>query len=433
MRLDDLKGRRVAVLGLGVDVRAALPALAASDPTDIVAVDEGFGATAAGTSAGVSALRDPARLMDLGEAAGWAEIFVRSPGFPRYRPELQAALARGARMTTPLDLWMGTFGRDRTVIGVTGTKGKSTVTELTGVLASGAGLRVGRAGNVGVPVFDDGWDHEAPVIVLEVSSYQAADLHHVPDVAVISYLSEDHLSWHGGVEAYVADKLRMVRTDGQVARRVLVPPEAGRALEALAALGVEPEIVPVPEADPSLPRHRVANAALAAAALEAAGGVALSADAVLRAAGSSLPGRLDVCAGPDGLLCVDDALASNPSATAAGLAWLRAMGRPAIVLLGGAGRGVDPAPLVEEVDRWTPGMLHCVTLPENGPSLAERCSLPVLAAATDISEATLLALAASMHDGVVLFSPAAPTLPRDGNWRTRSDAFRAVLAGARAT
>lgn len=381
-------------------------------------VDEG--ASAAGPG-------DPVRVMDLAEAAGWAEVFVRSPGFPRYRPELLGALDRGARMTTPLDLWMGTFGPDRVVVGVTGTKGKSTVTELTGVLAAEAGLRVGRAGNVGVPVFDDGWDHEAPVIVLEVSSYQAADLHHVPDVAVVSYLSEDHLSWHGGVETYVSDKLRVVRNGGQVAGRVLVPPDAGRAIEAITALGVAPEIVVVPDSDPSLPRHRVANAALAAAVVEAVGGPVLGSEAILRAAGSSLPGRLDVCPGPSGLLCVDDALASNPSATAAGLAWLRTMDRPTIVLLGGAQRGVDPGPLVDEVAQWAPGLLRCITLPENGELLADRCGIPIAGAATGIDDATALALAASLGSGVVLFSPAAPTLVADGTWRTRSDAFRRGL------
>lgn len=419
MRLPDLRGRRVALLGLGADVVAAVPAILAAGPAEVVAVDD----------AGAEALPPGvARAVALADAAAWAEVFVRSPGFPRYRPELVAARRSGAAMTTPLDLWLGTHGGGRTVVGITGTKGKSTVTSLFGTLAHGHGLEVGVAGNLGVPVFAPGWGSEAPIIVLEVSSYQAADLHHVPDVAVVTFLSEDHLSWHGGVERYVADKLRLVRNDGGVAGRVLVPVDGGRAFEALTALGVDPEVVAAPSGAPaSVPVHRLANAALAAAALAAAGGPALGAAEVIEAAQGSLPGRLDTCPGPVGVLCVDDALASNPSATAAGLAWLRSLERPTVVILGGADRGVDPTPLVDEVRRWRPGALRAVTVPENGGALAAVCSLPVLAEAVDVADAVRRA---TMHVGAgdaLLFSPAAPTLPGQGNWETRSADFRRAL------
>lgn len=421
MRLADLQGRRVALLGLGADVIAAVPAIVAAGPCEVVAVDDAAGAGAA-LPVGV------ARSMTLAGAASWAEVFVRSPGFPRYRPELVAALQAGAAMTTPLDLWVGTHGGDRTVVGITGTKGKSTVTSLLGAMADGRGLRVGVAGNLGVPVFAPGWDAEAPIIVLEVSSYQAADLHHVPDVAVVTFLSEDHLSWHGGVERYVADKLRLVRNDGGVAGRVLVAADGGRAAAAVAALGLDPEVVAAPGGAPaSVPVHRLANAALAAAALAAIGGPDLDGGAVIEAAQGSLPGRLDVCPGPADVLCVDDALASNPSATAAGLAWLRSSGRTTVVILGGADRGVDPSPLVDEVARWEPGALRAVTVPENGGALAAACSLSVLAEADDVVDAVRRARAHLGAGDALLFSPAAPTLSGQGNWETRSTAFRAAL------
>ncbi len=420
MRLPELRGRRVALLGLGADVAAAVPAIVAAGPAEVVAVDDA--STGAGPPAGVT------RLVPLAEAAGWAEVFVRSPGFPRYRPELVAACEAGAEMTTPLDLWLGTHGGDRMVVGITGTKGKSTVTSVLGALASAQGLRVGVAGNLGVPVFGPGWDGEAPLVVLEVSSYQAADLHHVPDVAVVTFLSEDHLSWHGGVERYVADKLRLVRNEGGVAGRVLVAADGGGAADALAGLGIEAEVVPAPaDAPRSVPVHRLANAALAAAALAAAGGPVLSGAAVVEAASTSLPGRLDACPGPADLLCVDDALASNPSATAAGLAWLRSLGRSTVVILGGVDRGVDPSPLVDEVKRWEPGSLRVVTVPENGDALAEACSIAVAAQAVDVTDAVRQARALVGPGEALLFSPAAPTPPGQGSWVSRSTAFRAAV------
>jgi len=415
VHLEELAGRRIALLGLGIDVRAALGAILGAGPSAVWAVEDG-------------AVADGLARRSLAAAAAEAEVFVRSPGFPRYQEPLLAALARGAVMTTPLDLWLGTHGADRTVVGITGTKGKSTVTDLLGRLSVAAGRPVGVAGNLGVPVFAEGWAHDAPTIVLEVSSYQAADLHHVPDVAVLSSLAEDHLSWHGGVERYVADKLRVLRNDGGTAGRILLPASGGgRAAEVVAAAGLEAEVVDLPAGGPDVPVHRLQNAALAAAALAAVGGPVLGDAAVVAAAQSSMPGRLDPCPGPDGLLCLDDALASNPSATAAGLAYLRGLGRPTIVVLGGADRGVDPAPLVEEAARWAPGRLRAVTVPTNGRGLADRAALPVVAEADGVAGAVAQALAVLPTDGVLLFSPGAPTVPGTGNWETRSAEFRAAL------
>lgn len=419
MRLDELGGRRVVLLGLGTDVAAAVPAVRGAGVADLVVVDDG--------PVGVGAID----AMDLGEAAAWGEVFVRSPGFPRNQPILLDALQRGASMTTPLDLWMGTYGSDRTVVGITGTKGKSTVTDLVGVLARRAGVRVGVAGNLGVPVFESGWDHEAPVAVLEVSSYQAADVHHVPDIAVITFLSEDHVSWHGSRERYVADKLRLVRNEGGTARRVLVPVGGGQAIAALAALGVEAEVIAERTGAVgacSVPRHRLQNAALAAEVLHHVGGPHLSDDDVVDAARTSLPGRLDQCSGPDGMLCVDDALASNPSATAAGLAWVRSMDRPTVVLLGGADRGVDPSPLAQEAARWPDAMLRAIALPDSGQELARRCAITLMGFCAEMDDAVRTAVAALPVDGVVIFSPGAPTPQRSGTWATRSKEFRAALS-----
>lgn len=416
MRLEDLRGRRVVLLGLGADVLAAVSAIREVEPAELSVVEDGPAAETTNLP-----------VVDLDEAARRAEVFVRSPGFPRYDPRLVEARARGVLMTTPVDLWLGTFGADRTVVAITGTKGKSTVTTLFGTLAERARVNVGIAGNVGTPVFSSDWNHDADVVVLEISSYQAADLHHVPDLAVLTFLSEDHLSWHRGIERYTADKLRVIRNDGGTAPTVLIPADGGRALDALHDIGVEPVIVDAPPADAQVPAHRLQNAALAAAALAELGGHRLIDLEITALARGAMPGRLDPCPGPDGLLCLDDALASNPSATAAALRWLREQDRHTVVLLGGADREVGVEPLCEEFDRWAPGRLEAVVVPENGPALAERCGIAVIAEAADVEDATALAVAAARPDGVVLFSPAAPTPEGAGNWETRSAAFRETL------
>jgi UDP-N-acetylmuramoyl-L-alanine---L-glutamate ligase len=417
MRLDDLRGRRVALLGMGIDVRAALPAIAASDPRDLVVVDDD---AAAGDHAGLV-------VVPLATATQDAEVFVRSPGFPRYSDAIRDAIGRGARMTTPVDLWVGSrrTGAQRIVM-VTGTKGKSTTTDLIGHLARGAGVEVGVAGNLGIPVFSDDWSHGAPVVVIEVSSYQASDLHHVPEIAVLTSLAEDHLDWHGSYDRYRRDKLRVIANDGQAAARVFVPRAESAAVDAVRA--VDPELVDVPEHDTCLPHHRVQNAALAAAVIGTLTGAPVGDDQLLAAADRNLPGRLAPCAGPGDTMWVDDALATNPWAAAAGLAWARSLDRPTIVLLGGADRGVDPAPLKNEIARWPVGRIRAVTLPENGAALASASGVEVIAVAATVPEAVARAAAARTRGGIVLFSPSAPTPSDAGTWKLRSEAFRSAVA-----
>ncbi len=418
MRLDDLHRRRVALLGMGIDVVAALPAIVGAGPDELVVVDDGL---TVDTFEGLP-------VVPLASAARDAEVFVRSPGFPRYVGPLPDAIARGAMMTTPVDLWVGSRGENRRIVMITGTKGKSTTTDLVGQLAEGAGVSVGIAGNLGIPVFSDAWAHDAPVIVIEVSSYQASDLHHVPEIAVVTSLAEDHLDWHGNYERYRADKLRVVANDGHVAGRVLVPRAEATAIAAIRELAVEPDLVDVPDHEPRLPHHRVQNAALAAAVVQALGASGIGDPDILAAAERNLPGRLAPCPGPGTGLWIDDALATNPRAAAAGLSWARSLDRPTIVLLGGADRGVNPTPLKDEIARWPVGRIRAITLPDNGRELAAACGVEVIAALDSVAAAVQHAALILPPDGMVMFSPAAPTPPAAGNWKLRSEAFRTAVA-----
>ncbi|MEX0767006.1 MAG: Mur ligase family protein, partial [Microthrixaceae bacterium] len=376
------------------------------------------------------------QMISVDQAAQTAQIFVRSPGFPKYLPQLVDAIQQGAKMTTPLDLWMGSLDSSQRVVAVTGTKGKSTTTDLIGHFAAQAGLRVGLAGNLGIPVFGLGWDSTSPIVVLEVSSYQAADLQHLPAIAVLTSLTEDHLDFHGGVERYQADKMRVLSNNGQSAEVVVVSADSPEALAA--TLQFDPVIVQPPVSAPALPQQRVQNAALAAEVIFQLGGGRMTEQQILDGAARSMPGRLDECTGPDapsaaaGIRFIDDALASNPSATSAGLAWARQQELPTVLILGGTERGVAVRPLLDEVARWPAGQLLAVTIPENGASLAERCGISVVAAAHSVEEAVQIGaeilLADSTAHGIVLFSPGAPTPTQSGNWQDRSASFSLAAA-----
>ncbi len=93
---------------------------------------------------------------------------------------------------------------------MTGTKGKSTTATLAARILEHGGARVALVGNIGVPVTDLYGHGDFDAFVVEVSSYQAAEVTMSPAVCVLTSLAPDHLDWHGGVEAYYRDKLRLI-------------------------------------------------------------------------------------------------------------------------------------------------------------------------------------------------------------------------------
>ncbi len=128
------------------------------------------------------------------------DVVVRAPGVSRYRPELDRARSHGVAVTTAMALWLEDFA-DARVVAVTGTKGKSTTAALTAAILGEEGMDVALIGNIGVPVVE--W-YGRPLVdayVVEVSSYQAADVEVSPGVVVLTSLAPDHLDWHGGEEA----------------------------------------------------------------------------------------------------------------------------------------------------------------------------------------------------------------------------------------
>ncbi|HEX9683112.1 MAG TPA: Mur ligase family protein [Acidimicrobiales bacterium] len=431
MRLAELAGRRVALAGAGLDVRAALGALEAVGPASIIVVtDDPAGASDLDLEVVTAASGDP--------AIGAVEVFVRSPGFGRSHPVLTAADQRGASVTTPIDLWLGERPPERVVVGITGTKGKSSTTTYVDRLARHIGAPVSVAGNLGPPVFDPSWDHGGPA-VLEVSSYQACDLQHVPDLGVLTSLAPDHLTWHGGWDRYVADKLRLFHNSGGWVERVLVPSAEVAALAALDAANLMAEPVEVPsgwsEQWPATPPHVLQNLALAASITEELSGVRPQTEALDTALVAGVGGRLEIVGVVGGCVFIDDPLASNPTASAAALRWLRSApgvvvggdshGAPmTVVLVGGDDRGVEPDPLADEARRWPPGRLAAVALAVSGASLGAAMEVEIVERNVDVEEAVVAAAAhLGSKGGVVIFSPGAPT-PGSATWADRSAAFR---------
>ncbi|MEA2901038.1 MAG: UDP-N-acetylmuramoyl-L-alanine---L-glutamate ligase [Actinomycetota bacterium] len=419
VRRADLKGRVVALLGLGVDMSATLDAIVESEPGQLVAVDVD---------------RERARRLlaeaGLGEVPVFeavdglppADVAVRSPGFPLYSAALQDRVGRGMETVTPLGLWLAERG-DRPTVALTGTKGKSTVSVLTTLALEHLGQSAVTVGNIGIGP----WTlppSSAETVVIEVSSYQAADLGCTPSIAALTSIGEDHLDWHGSVDRYHHDKARVFSAPGLGGRRwagvlddVALPP---------AFAAVDFCRVPVPGGG-----LRARNAHLAAATALAVWDETVDpvrvesvADALL-AAYPELPGRFRLVATVDSVRYIDDALASNPLGLAASLGELGP--EPLTVIVGGATRGADLEPVLVAL-AGRPGPTNVVCIDDAVPLEGQ---FVLLGARTyrsaDLEAAVRTAAEITPAGGVVLFSPAMPTPPAEGNWSRRSARYQAEV------
>ena len=138
-----------------------------------------------------------------------ADLVVLSPGVPPEQPPIEAAKARGVPVIAEIELasrWLK--GR---VIAITGTKGKSTTTALTGKILERAGFDVTVGGNIGAPLSAQVVRSTPSTLhVVETSSFQLEGIVTFrPWIAVLLNVSPDHLDRHPSVEAYVAAKARI--------------------------------------------------------------------------------------------------------------------------------------------------------------------------------------------------------------------------------
>lgn len=441
MRWSDLDGRRLVIWGTGQE-GIACARMAFRRGIDPIVVDDDPAAGGARISAslgpgiGVVSPGDPSVLR--------SEVIVRSPGVSRYRPELAAARERGVVVTTAMALWLDEH-RDRPVLAVTGTKGKSTTAAMAAAILEASGRRVALAGNIGRPVTDLPSDDTSVVYVVEVSSFQAAEVTSSPRVVVLTSLAPDHLDWHGGVEAYYRDKLTLVanppfgalavngestvaleQTAGHPDRTVFGP--GGRVRVESGQITVDGEVL-APVGELRVPgAHNVVNLLGAVTGVTLVTGSAPSPTAVVRAVREfgGLPSRCQHVATIDGVEFVDDALASNPFATATSVQAFP--DRPMTMILGGSDRGVELGPLAGVLAGRRPEPRLVVMPPQEDRFEVVGAGFSgTLVRARDIESAAVAAFELTPAGGVVLFSPAAPTPPGGGGYRERSRRYRAAI------
>jgi UDP-N-acetylmuramoyl-L-alanine---L-glutamate ligase len=373
--------------------------------------------------------------------SGDIDTIIRSPGVNPYRTEIRAAQAKGIACTTVTNLWFEQ-NTSASTIAVTGTKGKSTTSGLIHHMLRSAGQQATWLGNVGVPALGEA--PGADYTVLELSSYQIADLAYGPDVAVVTNLYPEHTPWHGSVERYYADKLRLLSLD---ARTTAVCNYEDRELRA--RVPDHPRMVwfnsppgwhvqnarlyrrDTPADTSRVPlkgEHNLMNVAAACAVLELLGLDAVAAVAHLEGF-RPLPHRLQEIHRQDGILCINDSISTIPEAT---IAALKAYpDRETLLLLGGTERGQNYTGLYEILaHRRLRGL---ILLPANGARIARELSgrsMPFeIVQSESLRDAVTEAFTRMTSGDLLLLSPAAPSFGEFENFEERGKAFEELCVG----
>ncbi|MFL5954302.1 MAG: Mur ligase family protein [Gaiellaceae bacterium] len=330
------------------------------------------------------------------------EVVVKSPGVPGEAPLVAAARERGIPVWSEVELGYRLLP-DAKFVGVTGTNGKTTTTELLGAIFRAAGRDVAVAGNVGTPLTSV---RAAEWVVCELSSFQLEDVDSFAcDVAVLLNLEPDHVDRHGSFDAYRDAKLRIFeRSRVQVVPRRMALP--GIEFAADDELPAEPLIRGA---------HNRENAAAATAAARAAG----IADDHIGAALLTFPGvphRLELVGERDGVRYVNDSKATN---VAAAVRAIEAYADERIhLILGGSSKGEDFAPLAAAIG---PKVRSVHLIGEE----AGRVGDTIEGFADETLERAVAHAAELAEPGdVVLLSPACASYDQFENFEERGEAFR---------
>jgi UDP-N-acetylmuramoylalanine--D-glutamate ligase len=382
--------------------------------------------------------------------AGIEQIAI-SPGVPLAEPEVKAAMGRGIEVVGDIEL----FARIRSefpnarVVAITGSNGKSTVTELVGAMCKTAKIRTLVAGNIGVPILDAVGDIEAgkqrrpDIFVLELSSFQLETTATLDaEAAAVLNLSEDHLDRYPGMREYAQAKSRVFLGKGaQVLNRqdplVIQMRQEGRTTytfgldepwhehdfglrklqDGLWLAQGRANLMPVSE----LKIAGLHNAANALASLALCRALNIHYQPLLDALHEfkGLPHRVQKVADIGGVSFYDDSKGTNVGATVAAL---KGMTEKVVLIAGGDGKGQDFSPLKEAVAQQARAV---VLIGRDGAKIAaaiEGSGVPV-AWAGDMPEAVRTALSVAQLGDAVLLSPACASFDMFRNYEHRAQVF----------
>jgi UDP-N-acetylmuramoylalanine--D-glutamate ligase len=387
-----------------------------------------------------------------------ADVVVRNPGVRRTSPYLRLARESGVRIEMEMSLFFRACRAP--ILGVTGTKGKTSVSTLCATILRAWKPETILAGNMGISALNlvDDIAAEQPVVI-ELSSWQleALDEHRLgPQVAVITNVSPDHLDSYDSYADYAATKRTIARHGGRDAVVVFNgdDPEcvkvAAETDSRLLPFGLrdpgsdgawlagdhlvlrrdgEEWRLPLPQQLQLRGAHGIGNA-LAAFAATAAYGAPLEAIQAGMAAFAGVPNRMEEVATIDGVLYINDTAASAPAAAVAGLRVLSERANRLHLIAGGADKKTDLTPFADELAAKRP---HLLLLDGTGTvdlaRLLDERGVDYEGPFDAMPPAVEAAIAAARPGDIVSLTPGCASFGMFRNEFDRGDQFRAAVLG----
>ena len=439
-------GRRVLLAGFGLANQAVAAALVERGHEVAVTDDRpGDAALAAAGRLGIDVTAAPSAA-DLDALLDGADALVATPGLPEQHPVFAGAAARALPSLSEFDL--AAAWDDRPIVAITGTDGKTTVTDMVHAMLGAAGIRAVEAGNNDLPLVAAIADPDPEWFVVEASSFRLARTNGwAPRVGTWLNFAEDHLDVHADMAAYAAAKARIWAFQGPddvaignaddpvVARYLHAAPgrqvgfsakDHPRTAQAppfhrrqqLLCLGDRATAYQVARLPRRLP-HDLANA-LAAAATATACGADLDAVRTTLDTFGPLPHRLFPVASVGGVTYYDDSKATVPHATVSAVSSFGS----AVLIAGGRNKGLDLSALATVAGH----LRHVVAIGDAAAEVVDAfAGLVPTTTATSMADAVRIA-AANAHTGdAVVLSPACASFDWYRNYAERGDDFAAEV------
>lgn len=345
------------------------------------------------------------------------QLIVKTPGISPHKPEIVAAKKTGVKFTSHMQIFFEVCP-SKNIIGVTGTKGKSTATSLIYHILKGHFPTV-LVGNIGKPALDylseitpETW------VVCELSSYQLMDLTISPHIAVLLSIYPDHLDYHQNFEEYKNAKLNI--TKHQTSSDYLIT--AFDAPTKAQKIMIQPE----PVQSQLLGQHNLYNIKPSIIIGELLG---IPKPAILKSIQSFKPleTRLEFVAEKNGIKFYADTLATIPEATIAAIDTLH----PATLIAGGHDRHQDYSHLAQKIVESKIKTL--ILFPATGPRIWQKVQKHLEGGRMDsfqvagMEEAVKLAFTHTPSGSICLLSPAAPSFTLFKDYRDEHDQYKKYL------
>jgi UDP-N-acetylmuramoylalanine--D-glutamate ligase len=461
------RGKKITVMGLGLLGRGLGDArFLAAAGADLIITDLKTEAELAPSIAALADVRGPDgapakivyhlgghRLEDFADR----DLILRAPNAPLDSPFLARARELGIPVKMDASLFVELCPDEVTIVGITGTRGKSTTTHLIYEMAraafSGAGRKVYLGGNerdiATLPLIEK--VAAGDIVILELDSWQLQGFEESrvsPDIAVWTNFMPDHMNYyHGDMDRYFADKAAIARFQRAGSGDSFVAPReikervektffAGAALPgnwiapADLSSGATSDGVLGAGWEIALPgEHNRANAACAVSAARVLGISDEIIKKVLKTF-AGLPGRLEFLGEKNGVVFYNDSNSTTPDAT---IAALRALAdRPVVLIAGGNDKELDFAILARELaDLQVKKSLKALVLFEGKASEKLKALLPADFPAPTMAATMAVAFeaarAAAASGDIILLSPGATSFGIFKNEYDRGDQFREAV------